>query len=405
MPDRRAFLLTAAGFAAAAAAACSRPPEQAAPAPTTTSPPPTSTTSTGSGSSTSQTPSPAPAPAPEPPTPEEMAAQRVPGELRDRIASLMHVGVRNFDDALAKLQAGAGGIFITSWADQRILSEPHRNLHDLRHLIGRPFNVSVDFEGGRVQRHANVLGNFPSPRHMADTMDLAGVTAQGFAIGQTLRHHGINVNFAPVLDVDAAGLQVVGDRSFSTDPHQAGQYGAAFARGLIDAGVAPVYKHFPGHGQASGDTHEVAAVTPPLADVIAHDLPPFAHALSQTPAGVMMGHMIVPGLGDGVTPSTLNSAAYELLRQGTYPGGTAHHDLVYTDDLTGMRAITDRLALPDAVAAAVTAGADQALWSSGEGQIAAIDAVERSVHEGRLPVERVDSAAFTLQLNLVNQGL
>lgn len=328
----------------------------------------------------------------------------MPEDLRGKIASLMHVGVRNFDDALAKLEAGAGGIFVTSWADQRILYEPHRNLHDLRHIIGRPFNVSIDFEGGRVQRHANILGSFPSPRQMADTMDLAGVRGQGAAIGATLLHHGIDVNFAPVLDVDAVGLAVVGDRSFSVDPHRAGQFGAAFAQGLYDAGVAPVYKHFPGHGQASGDTHVTAAVTPPLEGVIAHDLPPFAHALAETPASVMMGHMIVPGLGDGETPSTLNPAAYDLLRQGNYPGGAPMHDLIYTDDLTGMRAITDRYALPDAVTAVLAAGADQALWSSGEGQIQAIDAVERAVQDGWLPVERIDSAAFNLQLHLVHRG-
>lgn len=400
MPDRRAFLSGAAAVVAASVAAtvgCTRSEET----PVRAQPSSTPSESTSTLTTTSETPTPEPDPEP---TPEETAFERVPTELRAKIASLLHVGVRTFDDALATVEAGVGGIFVTSWADQRLLYEPHRNLHDLRHLAGRPLNVSIDFEGGRVQRHAAILGSFPSPRQMAETMDFAGVQGQGYAIGQTLAHHGINVDFAPVLDVDSAGLQVVGDRAFSADPQQAGRYGAAFAHGLYDAGVAPVYKHFPGHGQASGDTHVTDAVTPPLENVIAHDLPPFAHALTETPAGVMMGHMIVPGLGDGVTPSTLNPAAYDLLRRGSYPGGAPHRDLIYTDDLTGMRAISDRYALPDAVAAVIAAGADQALWSSGESVGAAIDAVERAVQDGWIPIERVDAAAFNVQLHFVNRG-
>lgn len=389
MVSRRAVLAAAATSVAAGVAACGR--NEPANTPTPTSP-------------TAQ-PTPSPSPAGKPAlAPEVVAASRVPADLRGKIASLLHVGVVNFDDALAKLNAGVGGIFITSWADPGILTTPWRNLHDLRAIAGRPFDVSIDFEGGRVQRHAQVLGSFSSPREMARTQDPAGVTATGRAIGDSLRAHGITVNFAPVLDVDSAGLEVVGDRAFSTDPALAGVYGAAFARGLIDAGVAPVYKHFPGHGQASGDTHLGAAVTPPLDNVIAHDLPPFAKALAETPAAVMMGHMIVPGLGDGQTPSTLNPAAYDLLRTGSYPGGTPMTGLIYTDDLSGMKAITDRISLPGAVAATIAAGADQALWSSGVGINEAVDAVEREVQEGRLPVERIDAAALNVQLQLVYAG-
>ncbi|AIT61977.1 glycoside hydrolase family 3 N-terminal domain-containing protein [Corynebacterium doosanense] len=388
MVSRRAVLAAAATSVAAGLAACAR--EQTPPTPTPNPQP---------------TPTPVPSAAARPPLPPEtVAASRVPQDLRGKIASLLHVGVVNFDDALAKLNAGVGGIFITSWADPAILTEPWRNIHDLRAITGRAFGVSIDFEGGRVQRHAQVLGSYPSPREMARTMDPAGVTATALAIGQSLRAHGINVNFAPVLDIDSAGLEVVGDRAFSADPTQAGVYGAAFARGLRDAGVAPVYKHFPGHGQASGDTHLGAAVTPPLDNVITHDLPPFARALAETPAAVMMGHMIVPGLGDGQTPSTLNPAAYDLLRTGSYPGGASLTGLIYTDDLSGMKAITDRISLPGAVAAALSAGADQALWSSGVGLVEAIDAVELAVREGRLPVERLDAAAFNVQLQLVYAG-
>lgn len=339
-----------------------------------------------------------------PASPEEIALANVPEEQRAKAASLMVVGVDNYDDALWKLQQGVGGIFITSWANPELLTTPGRNIVALREAVGRPFSVSIDYEGGRVQRHEHVIGSWLSPRQMAAQMTPEEVEAYATDLGRVLRWHGVTVDFAPVLDVDAGGLEIVGDRAFSADPVQAGEYGAAFARGLVAADITPVYKHFPGHGQASGDTHYELAVTPPFDQVIAHDLPPYATALPQVDGAVMVGHMVVPGLGDGHTPSSLDPAVYALLRSGDYPGGQPFDGLTYTDDLTGMRAITDRHTLPQAVVAAVRAGADQPLFSSGGALVAAIDALDAAVTAGEVPAERLDEAAYRVQLQLLHTG-
>lgn len=349
-----------------------------------------------------RTPKPTPPPLP---SPEQVAASRVPHDERGKIASLMMVGVNNYDDALAKLQLGVGGIFIPSWADPALLTEPGRDIAALRAAVGRPFAVSIDFEGGRVQRHSQVLGTYPSARELVATKNLAEVEQLAHDIGLALRRHGITVDFAPVLDVGAVHLDVIGDRSFSADADVAAGYGVAFARGLKSAGVAPVYKHFPGHGQASGDTHLGTAMTPPLAQLEAYDLTTYARALDNEPAAVMVGHMVVPDLSDGVTPSSLDPAAYRLLREGDYPGGKPFRGLAYTDDLSGMKAITDHMSLPEAVTRAVAAGADQALWSSGADIVGAIDHVEQAVANGQLPQERVDQAAFRVQLQLSQSGV
>lgn len=328
-----------------------------------------------------------------------------PEEQRAQVASLMVVGVTDYDDALAKLQQGAGGIFITSWANPELLTTPGRNIVALREAVGRPFSVSIDFEGGRVQRHAEVLGPRYSPRHLAETMTPQQVEEHARHLGNSLRWHGVTVNFAPVLDVDTAALEVVGDRSFSRDPRIAGEYGAAFARGLTAAGIVPVYKHFPGHGQASGDTHHELAVTPPLDQLKTHDLVPYTVALPAAPAAVMVGHMVVPGLGDGQTPSTLEPAAYDLLRSGTYPGGVPFDGLIYTDDLSGMRAITDRHPLPAAVALALGAGADQALFSNVTDFPAVIDAVMAAINTGQISAAQITASAERVQHQLARSGL
>lgn len=325
---------------------------------------------------------------------EAASISMAPEERRRLAASLMVVGVTDYDDALAKLRQGVGGIFITSWADPAMLTEPGRNIAALREAVGRDFSVSIDFEGGRVQRHSSVLGDFPSPREMANTLSPQETEDLAHRLGQSLHEHGITIDFAPVLDVDSAGLEVIGDRSFATEPQRAAEYAAAFARGLHAAGVKPVFKHFPGHGAASGDTHKGAAVTPPIERLGELDLSAYGPALAQSEgAGVMVGHLVVPGLSTGDTPSSIDPAVYGLLRSGAYPHGTPFGGTIYTDDLSGMKAITDRMSTSDAVVAAIVAGADRALWSSGEAVEEAIDKAAAAVAEGRLPEDRLRASA------------
>lgn len=354
-------------------------------------------------SSTSTSSSPSPTTPPPPPAPAD-PRERVPKDLHAKAASLLVVGVTDFDSALRALNLGVGGVIIPSWADPAIFTEEGRNIHALREIVDRPFTVAIDFEGGRVQRHTNVFGEFPPPRIMAQ-MTPPEVRGMAFDIGTRLRAQGVTVDYAPLLDVDIAGLEIVGDRSFSHDPQIAADYGIAFAQGLIDAGVTPTFKHFPGHGQASADTHLDTAVTPPLDTLKDVDLKPYTQAIPAVPqASVMMGHMIVPGLGDGQTPATINPAAYELLRSGNYPGGVPFNGVAVTDDLSGMVAITSRMSTAEAVVATVAAGADQALWSSGANIGEAIGGLVAAVDSGEVPMSRIDEAAVRVQQQYIDTG-
>lgn len=324
-------------------------------------------------------------------TPQTSAAPAAT-DRRQLAASLLMPPAVNYDDARQKLEAGAGGIFIPSWADPNLLTEEGRNIVALREELDRDFKVSIDFEGGRVQRFSEVFGAFPAPQQMAADGSPEDVERIGAEIGGVLKAHGINVDFAPVLDVDGGGLEVVGDRSFSTDPAQAGEYGAAFARGLESAGVEAVFKHFPGHGRASGDTHLAEAVTPPLEELYTHEFVPFEKAVPAAPgAGLMMSHLAVPGLGDGQTAASINPAAYKLAREHLHFEGP-----IYTDDLGGMASIADTMDVPQAVVAAIGAGADMPLWSTDGGFDAAIDAVVAALDDGTLNEEQLQASARRL---------
>lgn len=303
----------------------------------------------------------------------EAPASEAPEDVRARAAAKLMPPALNYEDARAKLDAGVGGLFIPSWADPELLSDGPRGINALREEVGRDFEVSIDFEGGRVQRFSEILGDYPSPQAMAEGHTPEEVEQMATEIGHSLRAHGVTVDFAPVLDVDGGGLEVVGDRSFSTDPEAAGDYGAAFARGLKAAGIKAVFKHFPGHGRASGDTHLGQAVTPPLEELSGHEFVPFHTALPQAPeAALMMGHLVVPGLGD--EPASLNPRAYQLAREELGFDGT-----IYTDDLGGMASISENFSVPEAVAAALAAGADMPLWSTDDDIDAVIDAAAEVV--------------------------
>lgn len=331
----------------------------------------------------------------------QRARAELPADQRAKVASLMMVGVRNFDDAVFALEQGAGGIFVGSWTDPALLTQPGRNIAALRERINRPFEVSIDAEGGRVQRQPALFGQVPAPRDIAATRTPEEARDIAFQLGSGLAAAGITVDFAPVLDVDkGAATGAIGDRSFSADPAVAARYGAAFGRGLADAGVRPVYKHFPGHGRASGDSHFQDVTSPPLESVREVDLAPYGPALREAPGAVMVGHVRVPGLGDA-SPSSINPAAYALLRSGDYPGGAPYRGVIYTDDLSGMRAITDRMGTPAAVLAALTAGADCALWISTNDLVRAIDEVDAAVSSGAYPVSQLEDSALRVRLQQI----
>ncbi|WP_424808397.1 glycoside hydrolase family 3 N-terminal domain-containing protein [Rhodococcus sp. 27YEA15] len=314
---------------------------------------------------------------------------------RQKLAQLLNVGVTGTADAKAVVaDEQIGGIFVGSWTDQSMLT--NREVAEVSSTSKLPLMVTIDEEGGRVSRVADILGPDPSARSTAQTMTVEQTYDMAFKRGQGLRDLGITVNYAPDVDVSSqAADSVIGDRSYSDDPATVVAYAGAYAKGMRDAGVFPVIKHFPGHGSASGDSHTGAVTTPPLADLIASDLVPFRE-LSGTGVGVMIGHLEVPGLTEPGVPASISPAAVALLRDGVGYGAAPFAGPVFTDDLSGMQAITDRYDIADAVQAALGAGVDQALWLTTDDVPRVLDHLEASVESGALAAERVDQAVITV---------
>ncbi|MDG5481351.1 glycoside hydrolase family 3 protein [Mycolicibacterium gadium] len=311
---------------------------------------------------------------------------------RDKLAQLLMVGVTDAEDARAVAADNRiGGIMIGSWTDLSMLQDG--SLPAIAASTGPlPLAVSVDEEGGRVSRLATIIGEQPSPRVLAATTSPDEVYAIAFERGSAMKQLGITVDFAPVVDVtDAPDDTVIGDRSFGSDAETVTTYAGAYARGLRDAGVLPVLKHFPGHGHGSGDSHTGGVTVPPIEQLQTDDLIPYRTLTTQHPVAVMLGHVQVPGL-TGTDQASLSKPAYDLLRSGGY-GGPPFTGLVYTDDLSSMAAINEQYSVPEAVLRALQAGADVALWITTDEVPAVLDSLEQAVNSGQLSMDRVNEAA------------
>lgn len=311
--------------------------------------------------------------------------------IRDKLAQLLMVGVKNADDARAVVNGyHVGGIFIGSWTDLSIFKGP---LADITVKAGPlPLAVSVDEEGGRVSRLKSLIGTSPSPRELAQTQTPQQVHDLAADRGKKMHDLGITVDFAPVVDVsDEPDDAVIGNRSFSADPAKVTEYAGAYAQGLRDAGLLPVLKHFPGHGHGSGDSHKGGVLTPPLDDLQNSDLVPYRTLVAAAPVGVMVGHLQVPGL-TGDDPASLSPQAVRLLRDGVGYKGPPFTGPVFSDDLSSMAAISDRYGVSEAVLRSLLAGVDVALWVTTDEVPAVLDRLQKAVASGELPARQVDES-------------
>jgi beta-N-acetylhexosaminidase len=332
-----------------------------------------------------------PVAAPAPPVCADPSAVPATLNIRDKLAQLLMVGVKNADDARAVVNGyHVGGIFIGSWTDLSIFKGP---LADITAKAGPlPLAVSVDEEGGRVSRLKSLIGTSPSPRELAQTQTVQQVHDLAADRGKKMHDLGITVDFAPVVDVsDESDDAVIGNRSFGADPATVTDYAGAYAQGLREAGLLPVLKHFPGHGHGSGDSHTGGVITPPLDALQNSDLVPYRSLVAVAPVAVMVGHLQVPGL-TGDVPASLSHEAVQLLRNGVGYKGPPFTGPVFSDDLSSMAAISDRYGVAEAVLRSLRAGVDVALWVTTDEVPAVLDRLQKAVASGELPAQQVDES-------------
>jgi len=259
-------------------------------------------------------------------------------------------------------------------------------LHD---LPSRPL-VAIDHEGGRVMRVAAPFTHFPPAAAIGRTGRIETAYEVGCAMAAELRSVGIDLSFAPVLDVDSNPANpVIGDRSFSADPQQVSAMGLAQMRGLLDGGVLACGKHFPGHGDTAQDSHhELPFVRRSRTEIENLELLPFRDAIAARIPMIMTAHVVYTAL-DPLYPATLSRRIVsDLLRVEL--GFTG---VVASDDLD-MRAIADLQPIGQTVIGAVQAGVDMLLLCNSLDQATQAHATLLTAIEGGVvDMESVQAAA------------
>ena len=296
-----------------------------------------------------------------------------PITLTDKIDQMIMVGfngttvAKNSDIETILKTTNVGGVLLFDYNSQtktygkNIVTTPQLQALNstLQAKARTPLFIAVDEEGGLVSRLKRIPGFTPLKSATAlGTTTAQNVLAQNTALAKTLKSLGVNVNFAPVLDLTSLNKNAPMTkqlRTFSTNPTTVAAYATAVIKGMQTQSIIPVGKHYPGIGEAVIDTHKG------LATITTHDdkalLPYKILTAQQTLPAVMVGHVLDKKV-DPLLPASLSPAHINILRKTI--GFTG---VVFTDDLD-MGAITETRTTGQAVVAAVQAGVDVVVISN-----------------------------------------
>ena len=285
-----------------------------------------------------------------------------------------------------RLAEGLGGVVLYAWN-----VESHEQLRALtRELRSERSDllIAIDEEGGDVTRlEADTGSSYPGNGALGVVDDVELTERVAASIGAELADVGVNLDFAPVADVNTNPLNpVIGIRSFGADGELVGRHVAAFVRGLQSVGVAACAKHFPGHGDASEDSHLALPVVDSIDGVA---LAPFRAAIEAGVRSIMTAHIVVRSVGNA--PATMS---HEILRD-LLRGGLGFEGMVITDALE-MKAISATVGVEEGAVRAIAAGADALCLGHDlfDGSVVSVrDALVEAVRTGRVSEGRLAEAA------------
>ncbi|WP_299512025.1 beta-N-acetylhexosaminidase [uncultured Rummeliibacillus sp.] len=253
-----------------------------------------------------------------------------------------------------------------------------------------PLFLSTDQEGGRVTRLPGGLTNFPTNEQIGKVNNREFSYKIGTLLGRELKEFGLNLDFAPVLDINSnPNNPVIGDRSFGNNLEIVSELGIQTMKGIQSQNVIPTIKHFPGHGDTSVDSHlDLPIVNKSLKELKELELIPFERAIDDGADVVMVAHILLPKL-DKTNPASMSKAIMtDLLRNKLSFNG-----VIITDDMT-MGAITEHFDIGKAAVESVKAGSDIILVGHNYDNVVKIIAsLKRAVQNGEISEQRLNESA------------
>ena len=262
----------------------------------------------------------------------------------------------------------------------RALQENNNNL---------PLFISIDEEGGRVSRLPDDVEKFPSAFTIGLINDQQTAYENGKEIGYTLKRLGINLDYAPVLDIYSnENNTVIGDRAFSKEESIVSTMGIATMEGIEDADIIPVVKHFPGHGDTEVDSHYgLPIVYKTLEELRNFEFIPFVKAIESGCDVIMVSHIILNEV-DSINPASLSKIVIsDLLRKDM-----GFDKVVITDDMS-MGAITSIMSIEEACIKSIEAGCDILLLGNAYEEIEqVINSIKLKLYNGEISEEQINKS-------------
>ena len=271
-----------------------------------------------------------------------------------------------------------------------------RLTEDIKNTLEREdILFGTDQEGGRVRRLTEP--EFPSyasqetlGRLYEEVSPQAAQTAtklHASLIAHDLRECGLNLNFAPVLDIYSNKENtVIGDRSFGTTSDLVSKMALSFAEGQESTGIISVYKHFPGHGNTSEDSHyTLPAITKTKEELMNLELKPFIEAINNGADVIMIGHLAVPSITKDDTPASLSKEIITDLLKNEL----GYNGLVITDALN-MDALTNEYTEEEIYINAINAGVDILLMPDFDNET--IEIITNAIANGTIAIEEIDNS-------------
>ena len=279
---------------------------------------------------------------------------------------------------------------VTWFRDTKKATSPTTQLHytnELQESANYPLIISIDGEWGLNMRLDSTV-RFPRQLTLGAIENNQTIEEFGEEIGRQMKRMGIHVNFAPVVDVNNnPNNPVINDRSFGEDIYNVANKGAAYARGMHNAGILATAKHFPGHGDTDTDSHHDLPVIPhDRSRIDSLELYPFRQLIQNRIGLVMVAHLNIPALDSTVNqPTTLSSKVVNDLLQNEL----GFDGLIVTDALN-MQGVAKYYPSGQAEVEALKAGNDILLYSANIPT--AITAIKRAVNNGEITEERINKS-------------
>lgn len=315
----------------------------------------------------------------------------------DKIGQLFITGLRDKvltqDEGEFIITNNIGGVilFARNLESPKQIHELVTSVQNLRHKTRDklPLFIGIDMEGGRVARLKTPFTNWPAAGKIGKIESTSVAFKFSMAMASELRAVGINLDFAPCVDVLTNPKNtVIGDRSFSSDPETVAKLASAVVRGYIKGGIIPCAKHFPGHGNTLIDSHDDLPVEGATLERLREvEMVPFKKVFRARLDMVMTAHIKFPKI-DPDWPVTLSEKfLHEILR-----GELRYRNIIISDDLD-MKALAKNYAADQIPVRAIQAGCDVLLYCNNfDNPPMAIEAVTKAVKDHKLTAKQIDDS-------------